>query len=284
MAHKPKKIKKPLLVKLITGYIRFTSIFIPILAKKLAYKLFFRAFRYPFKDDERRLKSEATLFDIIYKSQKIQGYKWGEGNKIALCMHGWSGRAVQFWKMIAPLNRAGYQVIAFDAPGHGKSEGQYTSLVDFKTIIFKLSKEYNFDIVIAHSLGGAASLLAVKEGLNPNKLVLISPPVIPDLLLKEFRSRIGANKKVTNYIKDQIEKDFGFKFEEFFPESYLPLENIPPILIIHDTSDRDVPFTNGQRLKELIPKAQFMVTEDLGHTRIMRDDEVIQKIVDFTAQ
>ena len=281
MAEEPKKIKTPLLVKVIRTYVRFTSSIAPILSKKLGYKLFFRAFKFPFKPDELNSIKEASLFTIDYREQKLQGYKWGNGKKTILCMHGWSGRAAQFYQFINPLIKKEYTVIAFDAPGHGKSEGTYSSLVEYKEIITLLHHEYKFQNIIAHSMGAAATLLAVKDGLSVTKLVLISPPVLPQLILDEFCLRIGAKKYVGEYIQLRIEEMYNATFESFFPESYLPLENFPKTIVIHDTQDIDVPFTNGQRLKEIVPEIELFKTEGLGHTRILRNEKVIEKSINF---
>ena len=277
-----KKIKKPLLLRVLSGVMLVSKKTFPIVGKKLAYKLFFRVFRYPFKEDELLKLQEAELFDINYKQQRLQGYRWGDPQgEVVLCMHGWSGRALQFWKFIDPLLAQGYCVVAFDAPGHGKSEGKYSSLMEYQELILKLDSEYDFRHVLAHSMGGAASLLSVREGLKLDKLVLVSPPVIPSLILKEFCYRLGAGKAVWNYIETRIAEEYGQSFESFFPEHYLPLSSFPNTLVVHDKGDRDVPFKNGQRLQELVPDIQLIQTEGLGHTRILRNDDVLASIDDF---
>lgn len=281
MSKKPKKMKKPFALKVINAYIGFTQVVLPFVAKKTSYKLFFKPFKYPVKKDEIPTLKTATLSSLQYKNQHTQVYSWGDGSKTILCMHGWSGRALQFYKIINPLLKKGYRVVAFDAPGHFKSEGNHTTIIEYKELIVKLHDEYKFESVIAHSMGCAATLLAVKDGLTFSKLALISPPVISDLIIKEYCYRIGANKSVGKYILNRIEREFGRPFHEFFPVHYLPLPNTPETIIIHDKDDRDVPFTNGEKLKSLIPEAQFVQTQKLGHTRIMRNDVVVKQISDF---
>ncbi len=54
-----------------------------------------------------------------------------------------------------------------------------------------------------------------------------------------------------------------------------------PLLVVHDEQDRAVPFACGASLAEAWPGAQLRATRGLGHSRILRDPQVISAVTDF---
>ena len=51
----------------------------------------------------------------------LGGYRWGTSGPTVLMMHGWQGRPTQFACFVEPLLASGRQVIALEAPAHGRS-------------------------------------------------------------------------------------------------------------------------------------------------------------------
>src|SRR5690349_4154288 len=102
--------------------------FSPDAAAALAQHIFFRTpARRP------RIESEQAILARASDSGdgalvRVRSYRWGEG-PVALLVHGWGGDAGQMTPFVEPLLEAGFAVVAFDAPGHGRSEGRATSLV-----------------------------------------------------------------------------------------------------------------------------------------------------------
>ena len=45
--------------------------------------------------------------------------------------------------------------------------------------------------------------------------------------------------------------------------------------------DSEVPWQQGELLADAWPGARFVLTQGLGHTRSLRDNETIQKVVNF---
>ena len=52
-------------------------------------------------------------------------------------------------------------------------------------------------------------------------------------------------------------------------------------LIIHNTNYTDVFIVDVKILHELLPHSELLITNELGHTRILRDEKVIEKTVNF---
>ena len=75
------------------------------------------------------------------------------------------------------LIEAGYKVYSFDAPAHGNSNGKHTHMLEFAELIFKMKKLYpEIESVIGHSIGGAACIYALTQGLNAENVLLLVLP------------------------------------------------------------------------------------------------------------
>jgi pimeloyl-ACP methyl ester carboxylesterase len=66
----------------------------------------------------------------------------------------------------------------------------------------------------------------------------------------------------------------SFEVEVFAPHIEVP------VLVVHDTDDREVPYADGPRLAGLLG-ARLLTTNGLGHRRILYAPEVVAAIVDF---
>ena len=52
-------------------------------------------------------------------------------------------------------------------------------------------------------------------------------------------------------------------------------------MIIHDKNDREVELHNSINIEKNLKNGKFIITSGLGHRRILRDDIVIDYIVNF---
>ncbi len=213
--------------------------------------------------------------------EKVMVYDYGNAEKRILLVHGWSGRGTQMNKIAKELLKHGYMTVSFDAPAHGKSTGRMTHMGEFIEVIKHLDKKYGgFDIIIGHSLGGAATLNALKEGVEVHKAVTISAVDIITDVVNHFTNQLQLNSKVAKNLKASLDKKFEMDIDENSP-SLVVKEIDVPILVIHDKDDRDVPVECAVNIHKHLKKGQLIITEELGHRRILRNDEVTQKIVSF---
>ena len=53
-----------------------------------------------------------------------------------------------------------------------------------------------------------------------------------------------------------------------------------PVLVVHDTDDREVPYADGERLAGVFG-ARLLTTNGLGHRRILYAPEVLAAVVEF---
>ena len=137
---------------------------IPALSKLIAKRLFFTPSNYKTTPLENHYLDRDSRFEIAVHGKAVKCWKWGSGPGILLA-HGWNGRGIQLHHFIEPLLSKGYSVIAYDAPGHGESQGKTSSYFEFTDTIRTLlnsSNGHNIQGVIAHSLGASATAPCVR--------------------------------------------------------------------------------------------------------------------------
>ncbi len=275
-----KKDKTPLMLRVVSWLFPKVEKIAPWFAKRWFVSIFFTPLRYKMPPPEIELISEANKYYLDHDGKKVQVYEWGEGSPI-LMVHGWMGRGAQFRKFIPEFNQAGFKVIAFDATGHGNSEGGKSHIMEFAYIIERLARKYDFKMVIGHSIGGAASLHAILNTKFANKLVMISSPTIASKIVEEFLRRLNATEAVTDYFYQFVKTKFGKTFEEY-SASYIVknLKNVE-LLLIHDQDDIEVTIDNAQVMCDKYPQARLITTHGLGHTRILKDENVIKACLAF---
>ena len=54
-----------------------------------------------------------------------------------------------------------------------------------------------------------------------------------------------------------------------------------PVLVIHDENDYEVPVKAGIHIHQHTTNGELMLTQGLGHRKILGDTQVIQKIIEF---
>lgn len=253
----------------------------PFLANRLAVQLFHWPIRFTPTQQEKEAAGQAEKFKIKINQKNIQVYAWGEGKPV-LMVHGWSGRGTQFRKFIKPFNDRGLKVIAIDGPAHGKSEGRRAHAREFVETVIKLHELYGeFEALIGHSFGGVVNVNSVHHGVAAKKLILIASPTIAEAIIADFLKKINASYERGLYFKEWLFRKNGVRFED--ASIYALAGQIPemPILVIHDEEDRDVPIHHAEVLKGKLPHVELYKTKGLGHMRILKDEKVINKCIDF---
>src|SRR5512140_1656761 len=143
------------------GAIRLLARLSPALAARAGARLFLRVPRVP------RPRGEAAAFlasgessPVPHAGRRLAAWTWGRGPAVVL-VHGWGGRVAQMRAFVPSLVAAGHRVVVFDGPAHGASGGRSTSIPAFADAIAAVVRATGARAVIAHSMGGASTLLAV---------------------------------------------------------------------------------------------------------------------------
>src|ERR1043165_6220570 len=133
---------KQLAVKYYQTKLTFLSHLSPKKAAQQAFELFVTP-QSRVKDPLPVLFQQAEDVSFLFNGLKMQGYRWQHpSQKKVLILHGYESSVIYFEKYVQPLIEKGYEVLAFDAPAHGRSEGKQTNALDYKNFILHIVNEY----------------------------------------------------------------------------------------------------------------------------------------------
>ena len=223
---------------------------------------------------------DAAHTRVPYGNGWLSMWSLGDGPTVLL-LHGWGGRAVHLQEFVEPLLAAGFRVVAFDAPAHGRSDGMRTNLVECAGAVLQVAGMVGpIHGIIAHSFGSPTAAMAVRHGLEIDRLVFIGAPVSIAKLWSKIAHFIGLPAHVSQRAMGQIESRLGISMEEGETDRVVADLDMP-LLVFHDEEDRDVPWEDGASIARAAKDANLVRTSGLGHRRIIRDPAVIRQAVDF---
>ncbi|WP_296147961.1 alpha/beta hydrolase [uncultured Flavobacterium sp.] len=252
------------------------------LAMKFASKLFTSPMKYKIPKREIEMDKNSVQESFVLESGKeIVVYNYGQGEKKVLLVHGWSGRGTQLVKIADEMLQMGYSTISFDAPGHGKASGKTSNMTEFIAAILELQEKFGaFEFAIGHSLGGMSILNSIKRGLKIKKAVIVGSGDIVEDIMDDFIEKLGMNIAISKKMKASFEKKIGETMDSY--SAYIAAREVQiPVLIIHDNDDADVPVKAAHHIHENLKNSELMITNGLGHRKILGDAKVIKKIVAF---
>lgn len=248
----------------------------------LAERLFFRAPRNPVTVRGREFLATGRRFELRVDGRKVVGWSWGEGNPVYL-VHGWGGPAARLHTLAQPIVDAGHPLVLFDAPGHGQSGKGMSSMPEFaRALEAVVARHGPAHAIVAHSLGAAATALALVHGVVAHRVVFLAPPANPAEWASSFAAAVGLKDDVMRQLRSRSERRLRFKWDDL--DICVHARTMAtPLLVIHDRSDETVPWANGAAIANAWPGARLVETGGLGHRGLLRDPGVISKVLEFIA-
>lgn len=271
--------------KVPTAYLRYVrflqTIYFPWAASEIQKRFFTPIpFKTPQREEDFLKQAKEEVFPLGDK--QITTHTLGHGDKTVVFIHGWSGRGSQGYALAPALVEAGYRFIAITAPAHGNNPGKRTHMLQFVDALEEVNRRFGpIDTILAHSIGGAAAINAVSRGLEVNNLVILgAPSSIPDVI-DDFCTRLQLDDRYRRHLENFLVEKYNVDINAFSPrEQTRGLKGVRG-LIIHDKLDVDVHFEQAEALHSEWPHSELLLTNGLGHRRILSDEDVIQHIVSF---
>jgi pimeloyl-ACP methyl ester carboxylesterase len=237
------------------------------------------------RPDERAAIESARTGELTVEGKAVVTYAWGSGERPVLLVHGWESRASRYAKLVTRLVELGYSPVSFDAPGHGASEGNSTTLVEYRAIIAQLQCVHgDFEAVVGHSFGVLALFLSLPEGMRTDRMVAISS--VPDFgyLVDSFCAHMALGPRMEDEIRHRLEWDL-YPGEDMWTR-FSVLHHSPqvriPLLVVHDENDEAVGAEQAERIVGAFEgRARLVVTRRLGHRRILGAPVVVDAIARF---
>ncbi len=254
---------------------------LPRLMSWWACRLWSRTRRFSASNREQRMQIRASECSLKVHDKQIQAWVWGEGPTILL-VHGWNGRGLQLHRLIDPLLKAGYQVVCFDAPAHGQTAGTHTHLLEICDVILTLEKNLGpFHAAVAHSFGVACLSTAINAGMKVPNIVSISSPGGLSRLIQRYCQYMQIPSPTEKQLRNRLSRRLGDTLWQQFADSYPLTAGVKRSLVIHDKKDWLVSWRESERLAQCWPNAELLLTEGLGHRRILLDLTTVSQIVTF---
>jgi hypothetical protein len=205
-----------------------------------------------------------------------------------LFLHGNAENISTHVRSVLWLVQEGYTVFAFDYRGYGWSGGEAPDIPgvhrDARAALSKILSLPGVSadrlVVFGQSLGAAIAVHTVataSPSRRPRALILDSP-------FTGYRRIV--RDKLSSLI---VTWPFAWPASRFFDDEYSPGRWIGkigpvPVIVIHGTADRVVPYAHGKELYDLAsePKGIWTV-EGGGHTTALRNPEVRGQFLAFLA-
>ena len=207
-----------------------------------------------------------------------------------IVLHSLGGTRQDFLKFNLPIWEQGFNLAVIDMRSHGKSGGKYftygfherkdvSQLIDF---LEKNHKNESQNIALMGiSAGGAVAISSAAYDKRIQGLITISAFADLNNTIKKqvpWLPSFWRNRAIT-----RAEENAEFNIAEISPINQIKKVNCP-ILIVHGTEDRYIPFVNGKKLYDAAEgEKSFYAVEGGNHSTVLDKggEELQEKIVEF---
>lgn len=276
-------LQKSTIVRLLRAGFGLAELLAPRVGARVAERIWFTL---PAAPRRRPLPACGTGFEVRSQAAVVRGRSWGEGPVVYL-VHGWGGRGGQLAAYVEPLVRRGHRVVLFDGLSHGDSDAgpsgpRSSNAVELGRALDDVAARFGpAHAVVAHSMGAAATALALKYGwLGTDRLALVAPLTRLDTLFDGFGRLLGFGPRTRGQLEARSARRVGLPVAELDLEVLLREVGAPPPLVVHDRHDPETSYAESAALVAGLPGARLHTTEGLGHRRVLRDAAAVQAVVD----
>lgn len=229
-------------------------------------------------------------FTLDLGGSRIRGASWGAGPVVVL-VHGWGGWGEQLGAYVGPLVDAGFQVVTFDAPSHGESgpgrHGRRSSTIPemSEALVAVVAEHGPVYAVVAHSAGVVATAMAVRDGLELDRLVMLAPAARVEDWAEVFKRSVGIGPRTVERLWERLVRRLGMPMSDFdvpmIGRELALTGRLPLSHLAHDRHDAETPYHGAEAIAAAWGVPRLVGTSGLGHRRIVRDPAVVADAVAF---
>ncbi len=268
------------IIKSIGNLLNLTSLFAPNYASKKALTLFASPRKGKYTDQQLKITDSAVHVELSHNNLSIATYHWQGKGKTILLAHGWESNTSRWNYILEDLKSQNYNIVALDAPAHGRSGGKQFNAVLYAEFINIVAKKFQPEVIIGHSVGGMASVFSIYNfKLNSvKKMILLGAPAHFYGVFSRYKSMMGYNQSIADGLDAIVLKHFNK------PVSYFSVANFSKAieakgLIIHDKKDKIIPYEDAQLIANSYKNSEFISTTGFGHS--LKDASLTPKIIAF---
>ena len=229
--------------------------------------------------------TERTVLSADDLSLHCYEYINNDNGNFCILIHGYGGQASNMVDQMDHFIDLGYNVVAVDLRGHGKSEGKYYGLGyldkdDIAIWIKEIKENYHcYNIVIyGISMGGATAIMTGGLGIE-NVSAIISdsaPSDFASMFSRILKYKVGTFfgwfiiKSLVLFVKCFA----GYSLRDASSINSMPLITVP-VLLIHGSKDGFVPPVMMEMLYNCCTSKKTKLTVDeADHTQSSRTDPI----------
>lgn len=255
-----------------------------------------------------KLRSDFRIRDHTFTSlgQELQGWfvepVWGKeegekagarleaqeaGGPVAVLVHGWGSSHGRMTYLAEPLLRAGIPVFLFDVRRHGRSyDAPYITARHFRDDTAAAVREaraaypHRSLILVGHSMGGSAAVLAAAQGAPVDGLVTMGAPAdMWGVWIRYFHQKGLPGKWIVKTLFPFWRYRAGVPFRRLDPARKVKEVKVP-VLVIHGDQDDSVPVAHARTLAAGAG-VEPMILPGEGHNEILGRKEVHRSVLAF---
>ncbi|WP_339753783.1 alpha/beta hydrolase [uncultured Winogradskyella sp.] len=267
-------------IKSIGNALNTTSLISSKYASKKALNLFASPRKGRYSEAQKRIVNSAYSEELIYNNLKIATYHWVGKNKTVLLAHGWESNTSRWDYILENLKTQNYNIIALDAPAHGRSGGKQFNAILYAEFINVVAQKFQPEVLIGHSVGGMASVFSMHNHQLPSikKMVLLGAPAHFTGVFSRYKTMMGYNNRISNGLDSIVLERFGKPVDYFSAANFTKSINVQG-LIIHDKKDRIIPYEDAQLFENRFKNSELITTTGFGHS--LKDASLTPKIIEY---
>jgi len=259
----------------------------------------------------QRMKDKSTPFEITLIPNLPETFACLEylpdenapkREETVICIHGWGGKSLNFFKFIKKLQSQGFRVLAPDFPQHGLTGGTETGCHIFGHTVNALIRYLDSPVyLLAHSLGNVAfcvnyAISSEHERSLIKRYVGIACPDQFQFIMRRFMDMIGLSNRAWEPFVKVNDELHGIKITDVEESKIIEKFHIP-IFIIHDENDKELKYEVSKVIGDHLyykhykvgsedaeEKPSFYTSKGLGHRRILRDDGIVDHVSEFFSE
>lgn len=252
----------------------------PQKAGRLVHRMALRPSRLPMPIRYEDLLDKTDSYTQLHHGTRtIPLYSWGQG-PVILGVHGWGGAGIQFGAWIEPLVNAGYRVVLFDAPAHGRAQGESTDLFEMAEVVTRVAADVGrVHGVLAHSIGCIAVARAIADGLQTDYLAMLAPPASLSAVMTNLGRQLGLSPEVLSVHLQLMEERFGPSLWDQLDMANLSASLTQRGLIVIDDDDTAIAPEESLWVAENWNTSDVLRTRGLGHNRLLWSPMVMETVL-----
>jgi pimeloyl-ACP methyl ester carboxylesterase len=236
----------------------------------------------PFAFDDVSFESDGRTLRgwIIYPNVR-------SGHGVAVVAHGWASNSGEVLPIAEGVAASGHTAFVFDFRRHGRSdEAPHVTISDYRDdliaaigFVRERFPEKQM-VVVGHSMGGAASILAAADGAPVDGIAIVASPAdLVEMTVEYLNEGWWPGAVLGPLIVPILWMKAGGNRDELVPERRMADVTVPSI-VIHPEYDKRVPRRHARRLADLAG-CELRIVPDSGHVDILKHPGMHEAVVEF---